>query len=260
MKAAPAALVALCLLQASPAALAQLRAQVTATDPPSPAVLARDQPFFVRIEYAGADGHALWARPWHRGQPVTRAKFNASARHAGDGAALGWFSLDGAAAVDEVRIVAGGGKPFREFELLRLPVDVRGTGEPGARADRAAWVEALSREAADRHRQEMSEAMARPPSVADSLLGTGFMLAVLGLLAAAVIGPAWALRRWRGGWRVAGAVPLVAAAFVAGRIVLDTARDPTSHNLWPFEIAIVGGASAVYLGLLALARRFLARG
>ncbi|MCL4690558.1 MAG: hypothetical protein KJ007_18525, partial [Burkholderiales bacterium] len=70
----------------------------------------------------------------------------------------------------------------------------------------------------------------------------------------------WALRRWRGGWRVAGAVPLVAAAFVAGRIVLDTARDPTSHNLWPFEIAIVGGASAVYLGLLALARRFLARG
>ncbi|MBZ0250572.1 MAG: hypothetical protein K8F93_13035, partial [Burkholderiales bacterium] len=32
MKAVPAALFALCLLQASPAALAQLRAQVTATD------------------------------------------------------------------------------------------------------------------------------------------------------------------------------------------------------------------------------------
>jgi hypothetical protein len=44
-------------------------------------------------------------------------------------------------------------------------------------------------------------------------------------------------------------------AFVAGRIVLDTARDPTSHNLWPFEIVIAGGAGLAFLAALAVARR-----
>jgi hypothetical protein len=43
-------------------------------------------------------------------------------------------------------------------------------------------------------------------------------------------------------------------AFVIGRFVVDTARDPTSHNLWPFEILMWGGASAVVMGVLALAK------
>jgi hypothetical protein len=81
-----------------------------------------------------------------------------------------------------------------------------------------------------------------------------FMLGVLGLLVVGAGAPLWGVWKWRGGWRIAAAVPALMMAFVIGRIVVDTARDPTSHNLWPFEILIWGGASAVVMGVLALFR------
>jgi hypothetical protein len=249
------ALFAACLALAAACAHAGLRAEAVATDPASPAVLARDQPFHVRIEYAGAEGHHFWAKPYFQGHPVKRVKFNASLRYTGSGAALGWFSLDQAEAVDEVRIVAGGGQPFREIEVHRLPVDVRGTGAPGQEAARAEWVESLRAEGEARRRREMDEAMARPASAVDSLIGTGFMLAVLGIAIGGVALPVRALRRWRGGWRIAAALPLAGLAFVAGRIVLDTARDPTSHNLWPVEVLMAGGAGLAFLAVVFLARK-----
>lgn len=55
---------------------------------------------------------------------------------------------------------------------------------------------------------------------------------VLGL-----IGLGWPHRglwRWRGGWRIAAA-PAMCMPFVVLRIVVDTARDPTPRNPWPFE-------------------------
>ena len=55
--------------------------------------------------------------------------------------------------------------------------------------------------------------------------------------------PVWALWKWRGGWRLAAVVPVAVMAFVVGRIVVDTSRDPTSHNLWPFEIILYSGAA-----------------
>lgn len=47
---------------------------------------------------------------------------NASARRAGTGQALGWFALTGPGYVDEIRIRAGGGDPYREWELARTTV------------------------------------------------------------------------------------------------------------------------------------------
>ena len=41
------------------------------------------------------------------------------------------------------------------------------------------------------------------------------------------------------------------------RIVVDTARDPTSHNLWPFEILMWGGACVAFMVALKFARRVL---
>jgi hypothetical protein len=53
---------------------------------------------------------------------------------------------------------------------------------------------------------------------------------------------------------VASAVP----AAVMARVVIDTMRDPTSHNLWPFEMVIafmVGLAGAVPGALIGSAIR-----
>lgn len=46
---------------------------------------------------------------------------------------------------------------------------------------------------------------------------------------------------------------------VLGRISVETSRDPTSHNLWPFEVVIVGGfglaAGLLGVGLARLIQR-----
>lgn len=63
--------------------------------------------------------------------------------------------------------------------------------------------------------------------------------------------------------RVRTAVLAVAGGFVLAvilRVVVDTARDPTSHNLWPFEVVIAGtiGLFAASIGVvLALVIRRL---
>jgi len=40
----------------------------------------------------------------------------------------------------------------------------------------------------------------------------------------------------------------VAAGFVLavlGRVLVETSADPTSHNLWPFEVVIAGGIGLI---------------
>lgn len=59
---------------------------------------------------------------------------------------------------------------------------------------------------------------------------------------AAVLRAACGTRFWSAALVVGASVP----AAVLARIVYDTASDPTSHNLWPFEIILAAGP-----GLLA---------
>jgi len=83
---------------------------------------------------------------------------------------------------------------------------------------------------------------------------------VVGLILFSI--PAWpllafvwyALRNWRGGWRAVAVLPALPLAYVAVRIVVDTSIDPTSHNLWPFEIVIWSIAGLIGFGLIALLR------
>jgi len=102
--------------------------------------------------------------------------------------------------------------------------------------------------------------MNEPVSTGSMVFMSFFMLMVLGLLLVGAGAPLWGLWKWRGGWRIAAAIPALAMAFVILRIVVDTARDPTSHNLWPFEILMWGAASAVAMGALALFKRLARRG
>lgn len=98
--------------------------------------------------------------------------------------------------------------------------------------------------------------MSTLPNAGEALFFSGFMLAVLALGVAGIVAPVWAWRRWSGGWRVATAVPVVMIGFVVLRIVVGTANDPTSHNLWPFEILQAGFLSLVVIGVLIAARKF----
>ena len=59
---------------------------------------------------------------------------------------------------------------------------------------------------------------------------------------------------WQGVWRV---LALLAPLSVIGMVLIiavGIAIDPTSHNLWPFDIVMVSGVAAIYLVLLGLVK------
>ena len=176
--------------------------RVVATDPPAGATLGRFEPFYVRIQYDADEPVSLWARPYRNGKPVDRgARTNPSPKYTGSGYALGWIEFTEAAEVDEIRIRAGGGNPYREREVASYPVTLAWTGQTPATRTHEAWVGDLKRQADAAFKQAQREQASRPASAGDMALMSGFMLAMLGLLVGGLAAPAWALWKWRGGWR-----------------------------------------------------------
>jgi len=234
---------------------AETTARVIETDPGGASVtLARNESLYVRIAYATDKTVSIWARPFFRGKEVS-AKSNASVPHTGNGEALGWFEPMQPGDIDEIRILAGDGSSAGTHTVSTYRIDVTTTTEPAPRRSRAEWVETLSRQEETVRRDAYERRMREPVTAKDSLLMSGFMLTMLGLLVAGFAWPAWGVWKWRGGWRLAAALPIAAMTFVALRIVIDTARDPTSHNLWPFEIIMWGGGTLLFMVALKFARR-----
>ncbi len=66
-----------------------------------------------------------------------------------------------------------------------------------------------------------------------------------------------ALRKWTGVFLLLSCVPVAGWAVWAVLFAIDVIRDPTSHNLFPFEIAMGVAVGGGYLALLALTRRVL---
>jgi len=235
-------------------ACADSTARILETQPAAGATLGKGQNFWLLIEYESDEPISLWARPYRDGKEVEKAMSNASLTHVGSGQALGWFSLVEPGEVDEIRIKAGSGKPYREWELMRLPVQLRWTDATPADEPHAAWVDAALATEKARYAEEAKRRASEPVTPGVTALLSGFMLGVLALLVAGITVPLCSVWRWRGRWRIAAAVPACAMLFVVLRIVVDTTRDPTSHNLWPFEILQIGVVSLAIVGALKLAR------
>jgi drug/metabolite transporter (DMT)-like permease len=72
------------------------------------------------------------------------------------------------------------------------------------------------------------------------------------LLGAAVSGALAAVLLRRGVGLPAVCIALGFVLAVGGRVAVETTTDPTSHNLWPFEVVIAGGIGLVgaLLGVL----------
>jgi hypothetical protein len=62
------------------------------------------------------------------------------------------------------------------------------------------------------------------------------------------------LVKWSGGFQFGATLPIPAWGVWGALLMQDLSRDPTSHNLFPFEILIGSLASLAYLGILAAAR------
>jgi len=242
-------------LAAVPAAAAAPTVQVLETWPPGEAVtLADGERFHLRLRYDSEQPIRIWARPYFRGEEVAAGSNPSPPYPAGSGEAIGWFFfLEPGAQVDEVRISAGDGG-------LATPVVASWHGQVvagrrgAATAAPPAWVGALKAEATVLMEAAARERAKQPMGIGATLLVSAFFLLfpLLGLLA--LLAPFWGVWRWRGGWRVAAAVPAAVMAFVVLRIVVGVLRDPSSHNLWPFEILMTGSACLGVMVLLGVAR------
>ena len=71
-------------------------------------------------------------------------------------------------------------------------------------------------------------------SLPSSMYGPGLVAVAVVAMMARAFGLA---RFWKVWLLIAASVPLA----VLARVVVETGRDPASHNLWPFEIAIAIG-------------------
>ena len=80
------------------------------------------------------------------------------------------------------------------------------------------------------------------------LWGTAGLALVFLLLVARGL---WQWRRW---WRGAIALPLLLLIGVMGNIGIGIWLDPTSHNLWPFEVLLWLAVASGVTGVLYLAR------
>jgi hypothetical protein len=157
--------------------------------------------------------------------------------------------------VDEIRVFAGGGNPYREWEVASYPVKLRWSDGPAA-AETAPWVPELQRATAAAWEAERRAAAAKPQRMGEAAFGLLVVPLFMDVVLACIGAPVWALWKWRGWWRLAAVVPFVVMALVVARIVIDTGRDPTSHDLWPFEIVYSGAAGLALIVVLAPVRRF----
>lgn len=96
-------------------------------------------------------------------------------------------------------------------------------------------------------------------TLTDVALFIVFITSVLGIFLVYIFLQFYPLVKWTGMWRLAAALPLIVIAAYIGEIILHVRRDPTAHNLWPFEILMVSIAGLVFLGLCALMRWVVSR-
>lgn len=236
---------------------AAMTVELLETFPPGPEVtLGENQAFYLRLAYNTDAPRRIWARPYFEGREV-QAFSNPSPRYEqGSGEALAWFSFTRAGPqVDEIRISAGNSNP-RVVASHRLRIIVGNAPPPTTEPE---WIARL-RSHSGMAGFDPQALAAEADSAGDSVLLGGFMLAMLLVGLLGLIAPVWALWRWRGGWRIAAAIPAALMAFVVLRIVVGVAFNPKSHNLWPFEILMSGGLASLLVLALWLARKLSGAG
>lgn len=250
------------LLVSAHYARAATTVQVVSTYPLGDVVtLGRNQNFHVHLHYETDAPVRIWVRPYFRGQAVQAGSNPSRTYPVGSGEALGWFFLfNPGAQVDEVRVTAGDGSVGGTPVVAVHPVRINAGDRPAEAQGTPEWVARLKALDAAAQKDDYDRMINAPVSGGERWMVGGFMLGMLTVGILGLVAPAWGFWRWRGGWRIAAAVPAGLMAFVVLRILVDTLVDATSHNLWPFEILMAGALSVIAMIALVVARRLTGAG
>lgn len=225
--------------------------RVVETWPPGNYVtLGRNEYFYLRLAYETDTPVHIWVRPYFNGKPAN-AGSHTSPGYSGTGETFGWFFFDSkGGAVDEVRILAGDGSTSNTSVVAVWRGDIVRDSAVGNRQPQPAWIAEMTARTKAAQDEAYRARMREPVSRSETALVSGFALVAFASGLFGLFMPAWAVWRWNGFWRTAAAVPAVMMAFVMLRIVVDGLRDPTSHNLLPFELLMWGSFSTVMMVLL----------
>jgi hypothetical protein len=237
-----------------------IKIDIVEMDPPSPATLHNGNHVYVRIRYDSRVPFRIHVQPSAGGSAARRARMPGEPLiQPGQGEVVAWFALPGAGSVDSVRASASIDSGRGALASQDVAVGYTWDGQASSTAEtRAAWVDPLLAEA-DRRQQAAFQQMETSAQGAGSggigvvLVGV-FGMVALGSLVVCMGWPIWGVVRWRGNWRIAAAVPLAAMALWGLKDAIDLARDPTSHNLLPFEFIEAAVISAPYMLVVTIWR------
>ncbi|MGH7165332.1 MAG: hypothetical protein ACREIS_07400 [Nitrospiraceae bacterium] len=238
----------LLLLVGFPAAAAEVRVQVLETDPPFPATLGHWEPFHVRIGYDADRTIRVRGDAFFQGKRVTSISSGSPRYEPGAGEAYVWLAYTEAARVDKVVVTAEDDVTRKPLARTELAVDLTWTGvkqaePPRARAD---WVERLRAENERRSKAESTAYMNRPvPWWEGALFFAAIWAGPFYLVLQVVL-----LRRFRGGWRLAAAVPAVP---MTGVLTYTVYAYQAGSNLFPLILIFTGPFALLYLlGLMGV--------
>jgi len=218
-------------------------------------VLPKNRHFHLRLAYTSDEPVGIWIEPYFRGERV-RAGSSPSPRYSGSGETIAWFFFfEPGIEVDEIRIKAGNGGVNTTPVVATHRVHVVSGAAASGGDTPPSWVTELGERSRAVLEKQADAAADAPMSAVDMVLFAGLMLALPSVPFLGFLAPILAYRRWRGGWRIAAAVPGIMMAFVVLRIAVGVAIDPTSHNLWPFETLMAGALSVGAIVLLVVLRK-----
>jgi len=221
--------------------------------------LAVDQNFYVHLRYTSDTPVRIYVRPYTQGQPSNAISSAAVLLPPVADEALGWFALRAPGVVDEYRVLVDAENSGYPKEILSVPVTLEwkaggimtDTGMPD-------WIASLNQRDAALMQAAQRNAEREHP-VRNTVLGLLLMPLLFGIPLLALALSVVAVIRWPGGWRYAGGLPLLAFAIWLMNFTIDVTRDPTSHNLWPFELLYGAGYALAWLGVLFVARKLLVK-
>ena len=233
----------------------QVSVSIVEMDPVSPAVLHGNDNVYVHFHYSASAPVSIWVAPYSHGQKVSAITSGSPPYPAGEGEGFAFFGCNQACSVDAIHFQSapqGSGYPSAD---QAEPADFRWDGAPGQWHTPAAWVKPFQDRETARQKQAYRDYMAQPLGKSGVFALILFAAMLLGTLWVCVVWPLIGLIKWRGKWRWLASAPLALTILKSLSLSVDLARDPTSHNLLPFEYLFIGAVAAPYMVVVWLFRR-----
>lgn len=234
----------------STAAHAGHEVEVLETYPPGDRVeLGPGQEFHLRVAYSADPMARIFARPYLDGREVS-ANNSPSPGYRGSGETTVWFSFaDVDDRADEIHIFIGNNSGLKKPALVHR-VSVSGSATADATPPAPAWVATLKDSVV-----AATGGPQQPMTKADKVGMNAFMVVVLALALFGLVAPIWCFRRWRGGWRIAAAIPMVGMGLFVAFLLLTAVFNPGSLGLLPFVVLMAAVPCSLVIVVLFVARK-----